>query len=1099
MTDLVRMFRKTKSTVKNEDFIPEEDPEVGNKSQDSKSHSTEDLESAPNVFKESSRWRKSLRKLRWKRKDAESSSKDTQQKPEVPDAMTSSLEKRETLSKRWSYSVGEDEKKKRSESFNNNPVDDSDSEKTKSSKKFSRNAISACITDDEDFQSLFKEKRLSFNNDICFKDEFFRSFDKLVAPKNVSKQQQQAVSADDILLGNTKLNPEEIRNLVASSSYQLLDDSEEEEEQEQEPYALEDIDDILGDMNLRSGTSSFRSQTNPYVSSERSEMCLRSISDTLIRVRDESQYEEEAELALEDLSLSDQLTNGNTENVNKDPSYWGSSEWDQSSDDLDYLDSDKKLPLESKLSIGSDSTSKQNRVSKNLQSFRFWDRSSTKKKTQERAESPIRDPSPSFLIVQSRTLNNLVRAQLPPAPENLTKNQKKRRYILQSIIETENSYLDGLIRLESDYKHALLESKPQIVSSDVIEKMFFKVSEILQCHQLFQIALASSVSKWDEDESVGETFVASFSKSVVLECYGSYINNFSVAMELVRKTCVRKPQFLDFLRHKQDQSTSRVNLFGLMLKPVQRFPQFILLIQDLLKHTDEDHCDRLQLQLALTELEILTERLNQRKADDENRADLKLLLDNSNLKISQNMKDGGLRKLLKQGETQECEHNVDGLLEKMKTCSLALTSDMLICCSINTRRVALQRANSTSSRDVTYKLKWRVNLDKLQVYNGVFNHAEHTNREMLHSDFVILQRMSKMCERLHLQHEGLSLSLFEKPIQDLEKKIRQAEQTTRHPEHFSLTVHFPWKTGSTTRTFVFPYVSQKDDWLEAIKNAKLANDPTNVNSWFISDAAEGDPSWSAPLFAPSVVAKTLKVQCGHAFMQNPHDTLLWISCASGSFQSLVFVYYVTEGGMEKVRVMQVESSVRCIEHWNPNGDADSVWLGLESGSLLEYSADRGNYQALSEVSMPTESSVMLIKSHKDLLFVSLLEGDLLMYHRPPGSSDIELKSSIVIGKEPLTTFFCVSDQLWAFWGNNVVTLDIETFQTKSSLLIPTDDQASEIKSESPTRQVKLVTRVGCGLWLAFHGEAILNLYYLETLSRLQELNLSRIIRDFVLG
>lgn len=43
--------------------------------------------------------------------------------------------------------------------------------------------------------------------------------------------------------------------------------------------------------------------------------------------------------------------------------------------------------------------------------------------------------------------------------------------------------------------------------------------------------------------------------------------------------------------------------------------------------------------------------------------------------------------MLMLGETQECEHNVDGLLEKMKTCSLALTSDMLICCSINTRFV----------------------------------------------------------------------------------------------------------------------------------------------------------------------------------------------------------------------------------------------------------------------------------------------------------------------------------------------------------------------------------------------------------------------------
>ena len=47
--------------------------------------------------------------------------------------------------------------------------------------------------------------------------------------------------------------------------------------------------------------------------------------------------------------------------------------------------------------------------------------------------------------------------------------------------------------------------------------------------------------------------------------------------------------------------------------------------------------------------------------------------------------------------------------------------------------------------------------------------------------------------------------------------------------------------------------------------------------------------------------------------------------------------------------------------------------------------------------------------------------------------------------------------------------------------------------------MKLVTRVGSGLWVAFDGECTLNLYYLETLMRLQEVNLSRIIRDFVQG
>ena len=56
----------------------------------------------------------------------------------------------------------------------------------------------------------------------------------------------------------------------------------------------------------------------------------------------------------------------------------------------------------------------------------------------------------------------------------------------------------------------------------------------------------------------------------------------------------------------------------------------------------------------------------------------------------------------------------------------------------------MQRANSASTRDVTYKLKWRVMLDSLHVYDGVNNDVqEQMNRETLHADFIVLQRMSK--------------------------------------------------------------------------------------------------------------------------------------------------------------------------------------------------------------------------------------------------------------------------------------------------------------------------------------------------------------------
>ena len=103
----------------------------------------------------------------------------------------------------------------------------------------------------------------------------------------------------------------------------------------------------------------------------------------------------------------------------------------------------------------------------------------------------------------------------------------------------------------------------------------------------------------------------------MLEIYSEFINNFTTAMEVARQESKRKSAFADFLALKQINAPDRVSCFGLMVKPVQRFPQFILLLQDLLKETPPGHSDRMALQLALTTLESLAEMLNERKREAE--------------------------------------------------------------------------------------------------------------------------------------------------------------------------------------------------------------------------------------------------------------------------------------------------------------------------------------------------------------------------------------------------------------------------------------------------------------------------------------------------
>ncbi len=50
-----------------------------------------------------------------------------------------------------------------------------------------------------------------------------------------------------------------------------------------------------------------------------------------------------------------------------------------------------------------------------------------------------------------------------------------------------------------------------------------------------RIALSEAVKNWDAEEKIGDVFVASFSKAVVLEIYSDFINNFSLAMECAKQ------------------------------------------------------------------------------------------------------------------------------------------------------------------------------------------------------------------------------------------------------------------------------------------------------------------------------------------------------------------------------------------------------------------------------------------------------------------------------------------------------------------------------------------------------------------------------------
>ena len=66
--------------------------------------------------------------------------------------------------------------------------------------------------------------------------------------------------------------------------------------------------------------------------------------------------------------------------------------------------------------------------------------------------------------------------------------------------------------------------------------------------------------------------------------YVEYVNNFTDAMGILQKSIKKKPKFVNFLKEKYKDSKTSLSLQGLLLKPVQRFPQYILFLQVYMLH-----------------------------------------------------------------------------------------------------------------------------------------------------------------------------------------------------------------------------------------------------------------------------------------------------------------------------------------------------------------------------------------------------------------------------------------------------------------------------------------------------------------------------------
>ena len=353
--------------------------------------------------------------------------------------------------------------------------------------------------------------------------------------------------------------------------------------------------------------------------------------------------------------------------------------------------------------------------------------------------------------------------------------------------------------------------------------------------------------------------MTSFSKSSVLEIYSNFINNFNQAMELAKSESKRKSAFADFLQMQQITASDRLNFFGLMVKPIQRFPQFILLLQDLLKETPLGHHDRMALQLALTTLESLAEMLNERKRESEQAAAFQAKLRSTGSKLG---RGDQARVLLREDDVQQLEFNTLGQVSRSKARRLLLLNDQVVCVAVTGRPSEVEIGPSLGGQGERLTLKWAAGVGEVTLVEGstagtlarmtvagsvsssgkrsslgraatpasLFGSraenggkAESLAQDMadLMHDFDVVSRIGTMVESLKCPYPGLTQETTGTILTQIQGAIRQKDDEMAWLDKSCLQLAVRRKDKLETLTFQMLSPSVKTDWVVEHRLSRL--------------------------------------------------------------------------------------------------------------------------------------------------------------------------------------------------------------------------------------------------------------------------------------
>ncbi|RVE47028.1 hypothetical protein evm_008310 [Chilo suppressalis] len=345
--------------------------------------------------------------------------------------------------------------------------------------------------------------------------------------------------------------------------------------------------------------------------------------------------------------------------------------------------------------------------------------------------------------------------------------QDTRTHVVVELYETEKSYVDSLDILVKKYLQPLKSPENAgLLDSFLVDEIFYQVPAILGLHQAFLEQLRRRLEHWDLQQKVGDVFLEVFTKPMVMDTYMSFINNLRRARETIKAAASSRPAFARFLDAMARDHKGKLSLDNLLIKPVQKFPSYKLLIQRLIKHTDQSHPDHKLLLEAQKEIHEVLEVMNctERESVEQEAAqaalrELEVLVEGLSGLASSD------RSLLRcDSVTVPAAPAAPAAPHLMKDRALFLLNDTLLITSVKRRTGTIKKPLPTYQSNIAslmegtkHKLLMRIPLADLEIVKAKDENLRRAMQEVewLRQDVATLTRVVEQVGSLRLPHPPL--------------------------------------------------------------------------------------------------------------------------------------------------------------------------------------------------------------------------------------------------------------------------------------------------------------------------------------------------------